>query len=102
MNAIHLNSIIRSASVILVQCFAGVFNYTNTTKKDSKGKTVHTNICLLGVSHLNSSLSGLVPISINQKNVSWVANIFLFHFFDWILNPQDIDGDSKNTLYIKT
>jgi hypothetical protein len=30
-----------------------------------------------------------------QSNPSWSANLFLYYFFIYILNPFDIDGDNK-------
>ncbi|MCT7573530.1 hypothetical protein [Aliarcobacter butzleri] len=99
INQINSNKKILTATVILGQCFAGIFNYINTNKLNNVeyGKE-ESSICFIGASHLNQSLSGKIDIKIGINEYSWVANIFLFNFFYWVLFPNDIDGDSKCTL----
>lgn len=99
INQINCNKTILTASVILGQCFAGVFNYLDTYKHNNaeQGKE-KSSICFIGASHLNQSLSGKIDVVIDSIPYTWVANIYLFNFFLWILFPNDIDGDSKCTL----
>lgn len=99
LNAINTNNNILTASIILGQCYAGVFNYLDTLKKEkSAHKKEYSSISIIGASHLNSSLSGKIEIGIGEENIIWTANIFLFNFYYWILMPVDIDGDSRCAL----
>lgn len=83
--------------LVLGQCFAGVLNYTDASTTPP--------LVLLGATNLSPSLSG--PVTLNQPIVpsgggssltSWSANLFLFHFFDWLSAPRDVDGDGRVTL----
>jgi hypothetical protein len=89
---------IRGGAIIFGQCFAGLFNYTNAG-------TAEPQFCMLGATSLNESLSDRLtlpaPIPTQDGSVGlkeWAANIFLAHFFAWVLNPRDVDGDGRFTL----
>lgn len=91
--------------IVLGQCFAGIFNYLEAKKVDNlSGKPIFPEICFLGATNLDVSVSALVDISKGnitkdfQCNQSWIANVFLFYFFQYIVNPLDIDGDGKFTV----
>ncbi len=91
--------------VVLGQCFAGIFNYLEAKKVDNlTGEPVFPEICFLGATNLERGVSSPVNISTGsltkdfQCNKDWIANIFLFYFFQYIVNPLDIDGDSKFTV----
>lgn len=91
--------------VVLGQCFAGIFNYLEAKKLDNiTGNSVLPEICFLGATNLDYSISSPVDISkgIHTKdfecNQRWIANIFLFYFFQYIVNPLDIDGDNRFTV----
>lgn len=81
-------------TVIFGQCFAGIYNYTNVINPQCNAQ----NICLFGASHLNSSLSSTTTINIGGILIVWSGNIFLYHFFNWIISPCDIDGDGIKSL----
>lgn len=87
---------LKSGTLILGQCYAGVFNFLPASKEPE--------IVIMGATNLHSSLSSTIRLNYpihcpNSKYVlnSWLANIFLFYIFEWILNPIDIDGDGKLT-----
>lgn len=86
-----------SGTLILGQCYAGVFNFLPASDKPE--------IVIMGATNLYSSLSASITlfhpiISPDTKTQmqSWLANIFLFYIFDWVLNPMDIDGDGRPTV----
>ncbi|SEU32231.1 hypothetical protein [Stigmatella erecta] len=89
---------VQAGIIILGQCFAGLFNYINAG-------TGEPPLCVMGATNLNPSLSSLVGLSAAVKKSdgsdglqSWVANIFLLHFFAWLHVPRDVDGDGRSTL----
>lgn len=92
---------ISAGAIVLGQCFAGVFNYTDAGLDRSK-----VPLCLVGATNLNPSLSSslTLPSAIQPAHgagnplLEWQANIFLAHFFQWLMNPRDIDGDARSTL----
>jgi hypothetical protein len=91
---------------ILGQCYGGIFDGLEAAKKPEIG--------LMGASRLSTSVSSGIPsqnhyfkirgprIDPEGKSVvvdiHWAANPFLFHFFSWIRDPIDTDGDKKLTL----
>jgi len=85
---------IEGASLILCQCFGGIFNYTHVADSPS--------ICIIGATNLHQSLS--VPVSIKLSTLSgvsidgWTANVFLISFFVWLDSPKDVDGDGQCSL----
>lgn len=91
----------KAGVIILGQCFAGVFNYTDAGLDRSK-----IPLCLVGATNLNPSLSSslTLPSAIQPTNgagnplLEWQANIFLAHFFQWLMDPRDVDGDARCTL----
>lgn len=100
----HLISSIRAIPglkyglLIMGQCYSGIFNFVDAREEPS--------ICILGSTGFTESLSLQItlPGQILQQldfelgNESWTANIFLFHFFSWILEPRDIDGSGRHTV----
>ncbi|MDO9207632.1 MAG: hypothetical protein Q7T91_05215 [Sulfuricurvum sp.] len=87
------NSNKKNVALIFGQCFAGIYNYTNVINKNKD-----QSVCIIGASHLNSSVSSSCSMTVGTTNIVWTANIFLFHFFNWILSPTDIDGDGNASL----
>lgn len=81
-------------SIVLAQCFAGVFNFIDARSEPP--------IVMLGAANLGSSLS--IPINFPLVSTSgssitgWAANSFMFHLFRWLLTPKDIDGDGRVSL----
>lgn len=93
------NNSLKCIALIFGQCYAGVFNYVDLQKISDLGEIENINICLMGASHLNSSLSGGISIEYaNGVTTSWSANVFIYYFFDWLIFPSDVDGDQKYTL----
>lgn len=97
IQAIRSCSDLESGTLILGQCYAGVFNFLPASDKPE--------IVIMGATNLYSSLSAtitlkhpLISSDLKLQLQSWLANIFLFYIFDWILNPTDIDGDGKVTV----
>lgn len=89
---------IKAGIIILGQCFAGLFNYIDAG-------TSAPPLCVVGATNLNPSLSSLANLSAALKKSdgsdglqSWVANIFLLHFFSWLHASRDVDGDGRSTL----
>lgn len=87
---------LKSVTLLLCQCYAGVFNYLDV-RNDPK-------VCILGATNLHLSLSFQItlnnPIVIDGKTIlhSWVANIFMWKFFMWVNQAIDIDGDTHITV----
>ena len=86
--------------LIMGQCFGGIFEALDASSEKPE-------IGVIAATELNLSLSNsfcLMRRNIkfaNSKNEvikHWAANVFLFHFFQWIRQPEDIDGDGKYTL----
>lgn len=99
MQNLSNNKKLKSSALIFGQCYSGVFNYIDLKKTSELGEIENVNICLIGGSHLNSSLSGGISIDYaNGVTTSWCANIFIYYFFDWLIFPSDIDGDNRYTL----
>jgi hypothetical protein len=89
---------IKGGAIVLAQCFAGIFNYT-----DAAGGSVP--LSLVGATSLNPSLSSplVLPAALKQSDGSdgfneWTANIFMARFFEWMASPRDVDGDGRCTL----
>jgi hypothetical protein len=83
--------------VILTQCFGGVFNYLPANTQPE--------LAFVGATTLHPSLSlGIslkTPITSSDPSISlkeWSANIFGYSFFEWLLSPKDVDGDSAISL----
>lgn len=81
--------------VNLTQCFGGIYNYTNADHKPP--------LVVMGGASLNLSLSTTIQTQLLQTTGAvgiqeWSANVFSYDFFDWIENPQDVDGDGALTV----
>ncbi len=92
---IHRLTHIKLATVVFGQCYAGIYNYVNLQKIVDGDRQVYPKVCFISASHLNSSLSSTMTVN---GNLRWIANIFLFHFFNWLYAPYDVDGDGQMTL----
>ena len=78
--ALKNNQYAKNILVFLGQCYAGIFNFMDV--RDER-----KNIVYLGATDINTSLSYTL------NGCGWVANISVIALFEWIKNPQDIDGD---------
>lgn len=94
-----------SALIVLGQCFAGTFNYLEARSiHPETRKTIPPEVCIIGATDLNVSVS--LPVDISQDpnlaqfacEKSWSANLFLFFFMLQLAQPIDIDGDGKHTV----
>lgn len=83
LNAMQKITGLTDGLLLLGQCYSGIFNMPRQSK-----------ICVVGASNFYPSLSYK---GIDDK-CSWSANVFLYNFFKWIQNPQDIDGDGQHTV----
>jgi hypothetical protein len=87
---------ISHATLLVTQCYGGIFNLLDATQKP---ETV-----TIGATNLNPSLSAPINMPpIKQKNgsdgvSSWTANLFMLEFFNWLRAPKDVDGDGRATL----
>lgn len=78
--ALKNNQYAKNILVFLGQCYAGIFNFMDV--RDER-----KNIVYIGATDINTSLSYTL------NGCGWVANISIIALFEWIKNPQDIDGD---------
>lgn len=81
---------VKSISLVLGQCYAGVFNYLNVRGAPP--------VCIIGATNLHLSLANptvaeFLDINGNLVKWKWVANMFLLRYFDWLKLRNDIDGD---------
>ena len=83
LNAMQKITGLTDGLLLLGQCYSGIFNMPRQSK-----------ICVVGASNFYPSLSYK---GIDEK-CSWLANVFLYNFFKWIQNPQDVDGDGQHTV----
>jgi hypothetical protein len=94
---------LKKSLIILGQCFAGIFNYLEVRSLSPETKEVlPPEICIIGATDLDISVSlfkDTSDISLSNSSFSisllWRANLFLYFFFLYILEPVDIDGDGK-------
>ncbi len=91
---------IKAGVVVLCQCFAGLFHYADADKVPGAA-----DLCVLGATNLNPSLSftSNTPAFVKKADGSpafpnWEANVFMFRLFEWLVQPQDVDGDGLFTL----
>lgn len=89
---------VKGGAILLGQCFAGLFNYTNAG-------TAEPQLSLVGATGFSESLSAVVKLPAPIKKIDgsdglqeWEANLFLAYFFEWLLMPLDVDGDGRFTL----
>ncbi len=88
---------------VIGQCYAGIFNHIDA--KPTKGSS-EAEICILGSAGFSPSLSssGSLEEKLPKKLIDlyglkkWTANVFLFYFFLWLYEPQDIDGNGELTV----
>lgn len=84
---------LKTLTLVLTQCYAGLFNYLNV-RGDTK-------ICIIGATNLHVSISALAEYDLPTKDpnaplkINWEANVFMLRFFNWLLQPEDVDGDNK-------
>ncbi len=95
-NAVRSINGIKSGTIVLCQCYAGVFNFLDAAKPKP-------DLALVGATNLNISLSVGINHELKQidetvASEGWVANLFMYYFFTWIKNPEDIDGDGEKSL----
>lgn len=83
---------VQYASMILCQCYSGIFNYLDASSTPP--------IFLMAGTNLKLSLSLNIELQNPLRSVStktdiqkWAANPFQYYFFEWLSNPMDIDGD---------
>lgn len=97
LDAVRSVKDIKTATIVLGQCYAGIFNFLDARTEPK--------LSVLGATNLYSSLSS--PLGLMQplttpkgKEIisAWNANLFLAFFFLWFLHPRDVDGDGKLTL----
>lgn len=85
--------------IILGQCFGGIFEALDASSVPEIGVIAATE---LNLSMSNSLCLGKRDIKFTNNKGEvlkhWPANVFLFHFFRWLRQPEDIDGDKKYTL----
>jgi hypothetical protein len=104
LNTIRNLPNLKTALIVLGQCYAGTFNFLEARSTDDEGKVVPPEFCLIGATELASSLSVGINISpvpiINQFAcpTQWSANLFLFYFMVQVADPIDYDGDGLFTV----
>lgn len=97
LNAVRSVPGISVGVILLTQCYAGVFNYLDTRNAPP--------LVMVGGTNLNPSVSAPLrlkaPIPLADQTAGlqeWSANIFAFHFFNWLSLPMDVDGDGDVNL----
>lgn len=78
--ALKNNKYAKNILVFLGQCYAGIFNFMDIRDENK-------NIVYIGATDIDASLSYML------NGLRWVANISVIALFQWLENPQDIDGD---------
>lgn len=88
---------IKLATLLVTQCFGGIFNLLDASTKPE--------MVTIGATNLNPSASLGIELSkpILQRDgspgiVHWSANIFMMGFFSWLRSPTDVDGDGRMTM----
>jgi hypothetical protein len=84
--ALKNNQSFQNILVLFGQCYAGIYNWVDIRHD-------HKNIVYMGATGFDTSLSCQL-----SNNISWCANISVIAFWDWMLNPKDIDGDGCLTV----
>jgi hypothetical protein len=94
MGAVRSISALKAGVIVLGQCDAGLFNYTDAYFPPE--------LVLIGATNLNMSIS--FPTTLSQpiqavpgpgQLSKWDANVFLMHLCEWLASPIDVDGDGK-------
>lgn len=93
-------SSLKYALIVLGQCYAGVYNFLEAKTFDKHTREeLSPEICIIGATNLNVSLSTAVDLSQQHPfnsfscNLKWLANIYLLFFMYHIATPVDVDGD---------
>jgi len=88
---------IKLATLLVTQCFGGIFNLLDASTKPE--------MVTIGATNLNPSASLGIQLSkpLLQRDgspgiASWSANIFMMGFFAWLRAPTDVDGDGAVTM----
>jgi hypothetical protein len=88
---------IERATLLVTQCFGGIFNLLDASTKPE--------MVTIGATNLNPSAS--LGIELNKPLLqrdgspgiaNWSANIFMMGFFSWLRSPTDVDGDGRMTM----
>ena len=95
-------SSLKYALVILGQCYAGIYNFLEAKTFDkTTNEKLSPEICIIGATNLNVSLSISIKISTFPPpfnsfscNKEWLANIYLLFFMCYVATPVDVDGDN--------
>lgn len=98
VNLLKSAASLETVTLVLTQCYAGIFNYLNI-----RGQPWLT---VIGSTNLHLSISSRVEFiypkktndGVRRVSLSWDANIFMLRFFQWFDKPIDIDGDGKLSL----
>jgi hypothetical protein len=84
-------------TLLVTQCYGGIFNLLDATIKPE--------LVTIGATNLNPSLSmtAVLKRPLEQADrtegiSSWSANVFALQFFRWLRQPTDVDGDGEMTL----
>lgn len=88
---------ITNAIVYLGPCYTGVFNYMPVSRQTSE--ELACDMILVGATQFHSSIATSTTENMfGNREVSWVADIFLWSVFNWFRCPVDIDGDGCCTI----
>lgn len=97
-SSVRANTSLKTATIFLGQCYAGIFNYMNAESVNNGEGTKSPQIVIMGATNLHTSIASKANENINGNVINWIANIFLFYIFLWFRQPIDMDGDSLCTL----
>ena len=87
IESIKGNATLQNCVVLFGQCFAGTFNYSNVDDPQKK-------IVYIGATGLRSGVSaGMHYVSAPDIDITWTANVFVYHLAKWFENPQDVNDD---------
>ncbi|WP_332446612.1 hypothetical protein [Sphaerochaeta sp.] len=92
------NTNFTTSVVILGICYAGLFNYINATSEVRSDNSKTPALVVIGSTSMHSAIACSITHQIDDKKVTWLANIFLHYFFRWFSSPVDVDGDSHYSL----
>lgn len=101
LQALRSTNGLEKVLMVLGQCYAGLFNFLEARSYDNQtGQKLHPEICIIGATGLNTSISFTFEGSIVQHiqfPTRWLANLFLLSFMIQVSQPIDIDGDGLYT-----
>ena len=81
---------VTSGALVLGQCYAGVFRYVDARNPPP--------VAILGAANFESSFSLIGIQKARPRAADWMANPFLVYFADWLVAPEDVDGDGALTI----